>query len=440
MNLRKVSLSTLFVVLLIVPTVLGAVPFDVYTPAGTVSLAVPEAQAQARNTSNNRLNALRVPTNRANFTNSFSATRHTYTINLREDIASVQLQPTRGNSGQSIRHRTDVRRETWQPWSNGNWSRWRTGSSANNRISVNIGQGQERRVRIAVRDARGNVRTYTVTIRRASPNVNAAFIYSDRGTLTPRFNRTVTSYTLNLRHNEAARPIEIGTVHGNAQVRARLGTNTWSSWARNFRIARPSVAQGETQRVQFQVRGAWSNVAASPTRTRIYTVNVRRTTARQDAVAMAREYLRFVPLSRQGVIEILRAEGFSNAVATYAADNINANWNTQATRAAQLYINWWPGLSRIGMVDILVHIDGFTRAQAEFAVNSIGLTAVQQPAALPLGELMELSEAYLVLEDYLADLDYEDLIEDMLADPDAIPILPSIISDEISLDDLEFPK
>lgn len=432
MNFRKVSLSALFVMTLVVPTVLGAVPLAMWTPAGTVSLAVPEAEA--RNTANNRLRALRVPTSRASFTNSFSPTRHSYVINVREDIASVQLQPTRGNNGQSIRHRIDVRRDRWHGWSNGNWSSWRTGTAANNRITVNIGQGQERRVRIAVRDANRNVRTYTVTLRRASPNVNISHLHLDGGILSPRFNRNVTSYTLNLRHNETAGTIAIETAHGNAQVRTRLGTNAWSSWSRGYREVRPSVPQGGTQRLQIQVRGAFSNVAASPTRTRIYTVNIQRSTARQDAVELAQELLRVVPLSRQGLISMLRMDGFSEAVAVYAADNVGANWNTQATRAAQLFINTWPGLSRIGMIDILVHIEGFTRAQAEFAVNSIGLTAVQQPAALSLDELIELSESYLVIEEYLSDLNYEDLIENLSTDSNTAPLLPSIVSDEISLD------
>ena len=439
MNLKKASLSTLFVFSLVVPAVLGAIPFDMYTPVGTVSLAVPEAEA--RNTANNRLSALRVPTSRASFTRSFSPTRHSYVINVREDIASVQLQPARGNNGQSIRHRVDVRRDRFHNWSNGNWSRWRTGTNANNRITVNIGQGQERRVRIAVRDANRNVRTYTVTLRRASPNVNAWLLDGSTGTMNPRFNQNVLNYTLNLRHNESNPSIMLAAVHRNAQVRTRLGTNTWSSWARNQREVRNvNVAQGGTQRVQFQVRGAFSNVAASPTRTRIYTVEVRRTTARQDAVVLAQEYLRLFPLSRQGLITLLRAEGFTEAVAVYAVDNIGANWNAQAERAARLFINWWPGLSRVGMIDILVHVEGFTRAQAEFAVNAIGLTAVQQPAALPLGELLELSEFYFEFEEYVQDLNYERLIRDASADPNVTPLLSSILSDEISLDDLEFPE
>lgn len=46
MNVRRVSLSALFVLLLMVPTVLGAIPLTIQTPVGIVSTEVSEAEAR----------------------------------------------------------------------------------------------------------------------------------------------------------------------------------------------------------------------------------------------------------------------------------------------------------------------------------------------------------------------------------------------------------
>jgi len=385
MDVRKALLSTGFVALLVVPSVFGAIPLKIYLPNSSsmqpsyISLAVPEAEARNRNTANNRLRGLRVPTNRANFTQSFAPARHTYTINLRENIARVQIQPTRGNNGQSIRHRID-RRPPFFLWQEGNWSRWRTGNAANNRITVSVPQGQERRLRIAVRDRARNVRNYVINIRRASTNTYAQFLHEAGGEFNRRFARNVMNYNLRIGSLEAA-GVSLQAAHGNAQIRTRVGSGAWSSFRRGNVSVSPNVRQGQTVRVQFQIRGAFSNLAASPTRTRIYAINITRNTSRVEAQQSAREWLRLIPLSRQGLLSVLmNIERFSAADANFAVDNIGANWNNEAARAARLFIAAWPNMSRAGMIDLLVQIERFTPAQAEFAVNSIGLRPPAPPS------------------------------------------------------------
>jgi len=383
MRARKITASIGFVALLVVPTFFGAIPLKIYLPSAPsnyVSFAVPEAEARNRNTANNRLRALRVPTNRANFTQRFTPTRHTYTINLRENIGRVQIQPTRGNTGQAIRHRID-RRAPFTLWQQGNWSRWRTGNAANNRITVNVGQGQERRLRILVRDRSRNVRTYVINIRRASPNTYGQFLGVSGGELNRRFARNVMNYNLTIGSRDSA-GISLQTAHGNAQIRTRVGNGAWSRFRTVQASVNPSVPQGSTVRVQFQIRGAFTNVAASPTRTRTYTFNVTRTTSRVEAQQSARDWLSIVPLSRDGLFSVLtQIEGYSVADANFAVDNIGANWSNEATRAARLFIAVWPDLSRAGMIDLLVQLERFTSEQAEFAVNSIGMLPPLLPAS-----------------------------------------------------------
>jgi len=263
------------VVMLTIPTVLGAIPFKIYTPVGVVSTQVPEAQARARNTAQNRLRALRVPTNHANFTQSFGPNRHAYTINVRENIATVGIQPTRGNAQQRVRHVIDTRRDNGT-WNNGRWTAWRTGNRANNRINVGVAQGQERRLRIAVRDRSGNVRTYSVNLRRASNNTFASGLFHNTGSLAGAFNRNAGAHTLNLPAGTGAVTVGKNRAQANAMMRFQVGNGAWSGWQRANLRPQVSVAQGATVPVRFQIRGAWSDVAASPLRTRQYTVNVTR--------------------------------------------------------------------------------------------------------------------------------------------------------------------
>ncbi|MCL2526212.1 MAG: CAP domain-containing protein [Coriobacteriia bacterium] len=275
MTRRRITTAVLFVVMLTIPTVLGAIPFKIYTPVGVVSTQVPEAQARARNTAQNRLRALRVPTNHANFTQSFGPNRHAYTINVRENIATVGIQPTRGNAQQRVRHVIDTRRDNGT-WNNGRWTAWRTGNRANNRINVGVAQGQERRLRIAVRDRSGNVRTYSVNLRRASNNTFASGLFHNTGSLAGAFNRNAGAHTLNLPAGTGAVTVGKNRAQANAMMRFQVGNGAWSGWQRANLRPQVSVAQGATVPVRFQIRGAWSDVAASPLRTRQYTVNVTR--------------------------------------------------------------------------------------------------------------------------------------------------------------------
>ena len=64
-------------------------------------------------------------------------------------------------------------------------------------------------------------------------------------------------------------------------------------------------------------------------------------------------------------------EGFSRADATYAVDEITVDWNEQAARSAQNYLNFM-AFSRAGLIRQL-EFEGFTREQAVFGVDAVGL-------------------------------------------------------------------
>ena len=95
------------------------------------------------------------------------------------------------------------------------------------------------------------------------------------------------------------------------------------------------------------------------------------TLAQSNAVSMAMNYLDFSAFSKQGLIEQLEYEGFSSADAEYAVNNIAVNWREQAARKAQEYLDY-SAFSRSGLIDQL-EFEGFTRNQATYGADAVGL-------------------------------------------------------------------
>lgn len=101
------------------------------------------------------------------------------------------------------------------------------------------------------------------------------------------------------------------------------------------------------------------------------------TAAQKNALRAAKNYLAISPFSRQGLIDQLSSsagDGYSVEDATYAADNVNANWNQQAARAAENYLEMMP-FSRDGLIEQLSSQAGdkFTVEQATYGVDKAGL-------------------------------------------------------------------
>lgn len=92
------------------------------------------------------------------------------------------------------------------------------------------------------------------------------------------------------------------------------------------------------------------------------------TVSQKNAVRAAESYLNYSAFSHDGLVAQLEHDQFSQADATYGADNSGANWSAEAAQSAQSYLNY-SAFSHDGLVAQLVH-DQFTQAQAVYGVDS----------------------------------------------------------------------
>lgn len=90
----------------------------------------------------------------------------------------------------------------------------------------------------------------------------------------------------------------------------------------------------------------------------------------QNALKSAHNYLNYTAFSYKGLIKQLEYEKYSNAEATYAADNCGADWNEQAYLKAKQYLDY-TSFSKDGLIKQLEY-EGFTHSQAVYAVNKCG--------------------------------------------------------------------
>ena len=74
--------------------------------------------------------------------------------------------------------------------------------------------------------------------------------------------------------------------------------------------------------------------------------------------------------SRKGLIEQLEFEGYSTEAATIAVDSLGVDWNEQAAKCAENYLDLM-SFSRSGLIDQLI-FEGFTREEAEYGVSAVG--------------------------------------------------------------------
>ena len=94
------------------------------------------------------------------------------------------------------------------------------------------------------------------------------------------------------------------------------------------------------------------------------------TLGERNAEAKAKQYLRLMAFSREGLIDQLEYEGFSHQEAVYGVDRSDADWNEQAAAKAKQYLRLM-AFSRDGLKDQL-EFDGFTPQQAEYGVQAVG--------------------------------------------------------------------
>ncbi len=95
------------------------------------------------------------------------------------------------------------------------------------------------------------------------------------------------------------------------------------------------------------------------------------TVSQKNAVRSAKSYLDYSSFSRQGLIDQLEYEGYSNEDAVYGVDRSGADWNEQAVKKAKSYLDY-SAFSRKGLIAQL-EFEGFTHEQAVHGVDSTGL-------------------------------------------------------------------
>ena len=89
-----------------------------------------------------------------------------------------------------------------------------------------------------------------------------------------------------------------------------------------------------------------------------------------NATRKAKEYLNVMSFSRQGLIEQLEFEGFSNEASVYAVDNITVNWNEQCAKKAEEYLKIM-SFSSDGLYNQLAY-EGFTDEQIQYGLSAVG--------------------------------------------------------------------
>lgn len=105
----------------------------------------------------------------------------------------------------------------------------------------------------------------------------------------------------------------------------------------------------------------------------------------RDVVREANASLANLANSRQGLIEKLKENGFSAEEAAYGADNCGADWNEQAARVAQDYVELRSDFStRSILIRQLIYI-GFTQEEAEFGADAV-MNRQEEETAAPNSE------------------------------------------------------
>jgi predicted 3-demethylubiquinone-9 3-methyltransferase (glyoxalase superfamily) len=97
------------------------------------------------------------------------------------------------------------------------------------------------------------------------------------------------------------------------------------------------------------------------------------TPGQENALEAAQNYIDLMGFSKVGLIQQLSSsagDGYSRADATFAANNVDANWKEEAVEAAKNYLDTMP-MSKDALIQQLSSAAGdkFTPAQARYAAS-----------------------------------------------------------------------
>ena len=99
------------------------------------------------------------------------------------------------------------------------------------------------------------------------------------------------------------------------------------------------------------------------------------TSGQENALQAGQNYVDTLAFSKAGLIQQLSSsagDGYSKADATFAANNVDADWNEEAVEAAQNYLDTMP-MSQDALIQQLSSSAGdkFTPAQAQYAASTV---------------------------------------------------------------------
>lgn len=94
----------------------------------------------------------------------------------------------------------------------------------------------------------------------------------------------------------------------------------------------------------------------------------------KEALDQAESYIHSCNISKQLLQEMLQTDYFTDAQVNYAMSNIgNVDWNSEALAAAKEYVGFtFTGYSEKGLAEELLTVDKFTQAEVDYAMNNIG--------------------------------------------------------------------
>lgn len=100
------------------------------------------------------------------------------------------------------------------------------------------------------------------------------------------------------------------------------------------------------------------------------------TVNQENALKKAKQYIKVLPFSKSGLIQMLESEGFSTEDAIIAVDNMKVDWLKQAELKVEQYLTVM-GFSKSGLIQML-EFDGFNTEEATSAVNNMTIDWLKQ--------------------------------------------------------------
>ena len=94
------------------------------------------------------------------------------------------------------------------------------------------------------------------------------------------------------------------------------------------------------------------------------------TREQKAALKKAENYLDLMAFSDEGLREQLAFEGFPQDAIDYAMENIMVDWNEQARKKAEDYLQLDMGMSDQSLYDQLI-FDGFSEEQVQYAMDNL---------------------------------------------------------------------